>query len=367
MNWTRYKTLIISGGLCIILSAALSFWLLRTGRESQTLRDDISRLEQTQSRLVSASPYPSARNLEAMRAENEKVIAQRDQLVESIASRQFEVPTVTRARFGDYIRGQWVPELRRLARNSTLGGENGVILADPDFGMTEYLEGTLPETARLPSLLLEMEAISRVSRLLFDSGISELQAIQPVTETDERRPGTRSTAARVPGAPGPSAPGTGTRPGRQAEEEARPDDQVQMERMFDSLRLRISFNVYEDFLWETLNAILADENQLVVTRFSITNSNEQLWPEYLRSGSERSGRRRTEQRAAPARQASSDLMAQLAGTSDEQPAEPEESARGLPGLTERRRKQIGGDLLHVLMELKIYRLKPEVLTSIQDS
>jgi hypothetical protein len=359
MNWTRYKLLIISGGITLVLSGILVFWIISTGNTNTEIDREIETLKQSQDRLVDSRPYPSERNLAELISENEKVRERRDQIKEVIRNRQFTVPNINRSRFGDYVRGQWVPELQELARQSVKGGENGVILAEPSFGLQQYLDGVLPEPRRLPSLLLEMEAKAHLSRLLFETGISELLLVQPIMERPDR-----------PAAPQPSFPGSGAQSGQAPVEsaETRTSIEAEVERLFEWVPFRLEFRIYEDFFWETLNHLLADPNQIVLTRLALTNSNQLLWPDYLQPRVTGGARSRTRRETARPPDQNSEMMALLEMETGATPAaESPERSMMLPGLSERRQYSVGGDLLNVVMEVKIYRLKPATPESNQGS
>ncbi len=369
MNWTRYKLLIISGGITLVLSGVLIFWILSTGKANAEIDQEISTLTQTQDRLTASTPYPSESNLSELIRENERVTEYRNRIMDTIREQQFEVPDIRRHEFGDYVRGQWVPELRQLARTSVKGGENGVVLQDPSFGLQEYLDGALPEMAQLPKLLLDLQAKAHLSRLLFESGISELMVIQPIeaaTRPTERTrtPGTGGPPPMMGGAPRPA------RPGQAAAEpqETRSVAEMEAERLFEWAPFRLEFRVYEDFYWDTLNRLLADPNQIVLTRLAVTNSNQMLWPDYLRplvTGTTRARPRET--RPAP-RERGGDMLALLQGLDRQTPAaESAGPSTALPGLSERRMLRVGGDLLNVVMEVKIYRLKPVTPETTQGS
>ncbi|MDA3873692.1 MAG: Amuc_1100 family pilus-like protein, partial [Kiritimatiellae bacterium] len=245
MNWTRYKLLIISGGITLVLSGVLIFWILSAGKTNAEIDQKISNLKQTQSRLTSSTPYPSEKNLAELIEENEKVTEYRNRILNSIREQQFEVPDINRSRFGDYVRGQWVPEMREMARNSKKGGENGVILQDPAFGLQTYLEGNLPDAPQVPKLMRELQAIAHLSRMLFESGISELIVIKPIEADAKSTERTRPVGLGGP----PPMMGGAPRPGRGGQSVAEPAEtrsvaEIEAERLFEWVPFRLEFRVY---------------------------------------------------------------------------------------------------------------------------
>jgi hypothetical protein len=363
MNWTRYKLLIISGAITLVICGVLIFWILSGASTAQELQASIQSLEGRQNQLTAATPYPSEENLKALGEEQQKVRDRRDAIETTIREGQVTAQRVDRSLFGDYIR-RVVPAMRRAAEAATKGGEDGVILADPDFGMTEFLEGTLPSQKRIDTLVVEIETMEHVANLLFDSGISELKsiAVEESNETPERAPRMGGGPGGSPGSsPMGGPPGMG-RPGQAGQEEdARSEVEEETERLFEAMTVEVEFSAYEDFLWATLNNLLADSNQIAVSSMSVTNSNTILWPDYLKSpsGSTATPRRRSARPAQERRTAQDDLLSLLGGGSTETAAEQAQSEEKKAGLEERQQYLVGGDLLTVVMELKVFRLKTE--------
>lgn len=351
MNWTRYKLLIISGVITLVVCGGLIFWILTGNSAATELENDIENLKRQQAQLTSADLYPSEANLASLKEEQEKVKERRDAIKTAMREGQIDAPSINRSVFGDYINNV-VPEMRKAARASTKGGRNGVILRDPDFGMTEFLEGSLPSQRRINRLVVEIETIEHLAKVLFDAGISELIEISVVDEEEEQ-----------PNQRGFRTPGTfGTAASSEPPEEEGTDSAAEneRERLFDNVTVKVAFRAYEDFVWETLNELLADPNQIAISSMSITNSNTVLWPDYLEPPSttrrSRTDRRTTARRAAPQ---NDDLLNLLAAGTETAETERTTVDEKLPGLKERQKHIVGGDLLTTELVLEVFLLKPE--------
>lgn len=358
MNWTRYKLLIISGGMTLIVSGGLIFWITSTRNKNLEVDNQIQTLNSRQSGLFAKKPFPSQKNFEQLEAEQAKVEVQRDELKKQILEGQLKVVEVSQNRFGDYIRYELVPNLRNKAETSTKGGEHGVILSDPDFGLTDYLSGVLPETSKIPGLLLELQTMEHLSLLLFDAGISELNLVAKAEKGNTgKRPVRAVSLTDLAGIPSQTS-GSGRASG---EEDTRSELLKQKERLFNWQDYRLEFRVYEDFLWQLLNRMVADPNQLVITEMYITNSNDMLWPKYLEPVM--GGRRRMPARPrAPAREPGNDLTMLLQGIGGvENTGTGPEPVVQIAGLAERRENVVGQDLLNVVMVVRVYRLAEETL------
>ncbi len=371
MNWTKYKLLIVSGVVCLLLSGGALFWMMKTRSANQQLERSIRSLNSQVTQLTAEEIFPSQDSITALETEQSNVRGLRDSISKEIAAGQLQPQRISRSRFGDYIRN-FVPSLQQAAKEATKGGEQGVLLQDPSFGLNEFIEeGKLPEPTEIPGLILELDVMDHVSRKLFDGGISELALIE-VTHSE---PEQEDTPARggLPGAfPGAAMPGAlpGPRPGLGvAQDEAESGESEWMaerDRLFDSLSVTIQFKMYEEFLWDLLSSVMADPNQFVITGIQITNDNQDLWPDSITSAFDSGksqtrgptgGGRPSRPRSRP-RGGIADMLAMMEGTTQD-PEATEESAVQVAGLSDRRQRRTGGELLSVQLDLSLYRLKPQ--------
>jgi len=366
MNWSRYKVLLITGGLMLALTGGSLFIWMKAGAANAGLAQDIKQLQKERDQLTNLNPFPSEQSAEVLKEEQDKVAELRDPLVEHIREGQITPPRVVRSMFVDYVRGL-IPQLKELATTSTLGGEQGVLLRDAEFGLSDYsLRGDIPEASRLKSLVLEIEIMSHLSQILFTSGISELVSIEVVESTDQPEP-RRRTGLLGGGQPGLGGGRLSRNEGKEEEvdpaEEQRKNVQKQIERMFTPMVVDLKFNVYEDLFWQVLNQIVKDPNQIVIRHIKITNGNEALWPQSISRPFGAEAGRVAPPSSRSERRSRNDLVAML-----ENPNNGEASAQDagvsvpIAGLTDRRQRTTGGELLHVSMQVAFYRLNAESTT-----
>jgi hypothetical protein len=240
------------------------------------------------------------------------------------------------------------------------------LLRDKEFGLSAYTQrGELPEATKLVELVLEVETTTYLSELLFSSGISELISVTVLKPEEDTSAGRRRPAdfpGVLPGTlPGRNRPGRGEAAEKPQDpaEEAQKAVQAEIDRLFEPMELELNFTVYEDLLWDVLNRLAADSNQFIVQSVSITNANENLWPQSITPPfrNERDADRTATRRQAPTA-ADLDLFG-LLGEQSSEPSEEEQAAVPIPGLTERRQRVTGGELLDVSMRVAFYRLKPQ--------
>lgn len=354
MNWQRYKILIIVGAVSLLLGAGMLVWFLQgRGREAE-LRMEISSLAGQRDSLAQQRPFPSQASFEQQQRLKQEMEGHRDTLRQTILAGQLTPPDMNRARFGDYIRNTLVPPLQELAAASTLGGENGVILADPTFGLQSFMDGALPEPGDIPALMVRLELMRHLAGLLFSSGISELQAIGREAPAAGRSAPGRPAAPAAPVFGSPATPPGAPRPGARPPEVS-PEERLVQKRdeMFEAVPFTLRFRVYEDKFANVLNAFAADPNQIVIRRLEVTNGNERLHPAYLR----RPGSPQP-QRPTAARRPASEWEQRLWEAGGPAGAAEPAAATPLPGLAERRARLTGGEFLDVSMDIVIYRLKP---------
>jgi hypothetical protein len=132
---------------------------------------------------------------------------------------------------------------------------------------------------------------------------------------------------------------------------------AEVDRMFTPMVMEINFNVYEDLLWGLLNNLMRDPNQIVIQDMKITNGNETLWPDSISRPFSGAGANRAA--AQPQRRPRNDLAALLLEGEDRERESSAESSVPIAGLTERRQRTTGGELLHVSMRVALYRLNDE--------
>jgi hypothetical protein len=353
MNWKRYQLLIVTGALCALISGALAFWMLKSNSRNVNLEGEIQSLEAEQSSLTSKKIYPSQAGFEALKASQDLMTERRNSFAKTMSTDQIVAPPMMRAQFGDHVK-RLVEELQRAAAAAKTGGEKGVVLADPQFGWKSYLEGGLPEAGEIPDLMLRLELVRHLSGILFDSGISELTSIEAVAAPVA--PAAGGSPAGLFGAGG-APPAFGAAPGAAAPVIV-PEKQIQKERLFDEIKFTIKVRVYEDHLWTLINRFAADPNQIVIRSLKISNQNEQLWPPFLKQ--ERAGPAVAAAAAVRPRAPLNPLEAMLLGAAGAPAAAPEAASDNLPGLADRRRMTTGGELLSVVIELTVYRLKAPI-------
>lgn len=366
MNWRRYKLLWGTGVVTLVLTGVGIFFWVKAGNQNQELEAAIQRLETQRSGLTGESPFPSEESVEVLKTEQEKVKELRNELLRVMEEGQITPPRLARTMFADFVR-DLVPRLRALAKASTRGGEEGVVLQDPEFGLSNYLRGELPEASRIPSLLLELETMAHLAEILFTRGISELVDIQVVAVEEADQAGLRRRGGRLPGA-SPRASSRALPDGASegekepdAEEERRERVEREMKRLFEPLVLDLRFKVYEDMFWGVMNALTEDSNQFVVRRLHITNGNGALWPEGVEPAFDAGDRPQARGgEAGGDRNSVEAMLARMQGGEDGAGQEDTATA-ALPGIRERRSKTAGGELLHVSMRIALYRLNPQAL------
>lgn len=358
MNWKRYKFLILSAAFSLIAGIILLGLIFHRGAQASELRSEVIRLKGSQAQLTGMSPFPSESSYRFLRDKNRALNERRSELKEIILENQIAPIQMNRSMFGDFVRTQFVPPLIAGAEAATTGGEDGVILRDPSFGLQEYLDGALPDPQEIRTLMVRLESMRHLSLVMFGAGISELVRIEPVSRDERVRTGPRQ---RTPASGTGGLFAGGQRSAARAEDSPASAEQTDTRRneLFESVSFTVSVKIYEDKLWRLLNRFASDENQIVVRNLSVTNSNQQLWPSYLRPDPRMGGASTRSAAAAPRsdRRPDDSLLAALMNQGETAPRT-EEVPTAVPGLRDRRARTVGGELLNVSFDITFYRLKP---------
>lgn len=354
MNWKRYKVLVIGGAISLVLVVLSVLWLVKSKGLQSEQAQEIQSLQTQQSTLGRNKPFPSRSSFEQLER-NKKILDEKMAAFQTnILTGQLNPPPMQRSLFGDYVKRDLVPSVRAAAAKAKKGGEQGVILRQPDLDLGTYVSGALPDQVQIPRLMIQLETMRHLAFLLFDQGISELVAL-------EREAFEKAT----PGRPQPPVAGLGgtlaggLRPGRgqaTVQAETAPDPEAKIKELFDEETYTLKFRAYEANVWNVLNALSADSNQVVIDSVHITNGDNRLWPSYVKPYPGMT--QRTSSRAsAPVTRPSALESLLMGGDASPDEEEPAANSATLVGLRAKRELMTGGELLDVVLQLKVYRMK----------
>lgn len=343
MNWTQYKTLLIGGGICLVLLIAEIFLIMRTRENNETLEMAVNGLASRRTTLQRGNPGPSQRNLDLIKANTQTYADLDAKLTSGILENQIVMQTLRPSEFIDRVK-RMLTEIERKSLSSKKGGEDGVVMRDRTFGFGSYAAGNPPEDrSNIPRLVLQLDLVKYFTDVLFDAGISELVAI------DRQR--FDGASARSPRG-GSGFGGFGVNPGQGAPPKAKAaGGKKSRDDLFARETFTIRFRAYEDVVWSVLNQMVASPNLIVIESVSLTNGNKLLWPEPLRS------------EAGMNRQNDDTSVRDLADLFSGEPSPEEEAAKPatarVPGLKAKRGQLTGGELIEVVLKVSVYRLKDD--------
>lgn len=360
MNWKRYKTLIITSSVFLILAiAGLVFYVMGRGQLAD-LERDISRKDKSIKQLGSSKPVPSQESYMQLQQTLAELVNRADTFSQIITNGQAVIRQQDPAGFGDYASGK-IAALLRKATAATDGGEDGVVVRDKTFGLETYLEGVPPQTADVDRLMLQLEYMVQISEVLFGEGISELLSVERT-----RFEGQQTVSVAPTGLP--TALGAGNNRRNNVPQEPTEQEKLDAKRkeLFVFEKFTVRFRAYERSVIGVLNAIASHPLQMVVTKMELSNGNRRLWPDYQRPSDKvpeltvftPAQTVQTTPRGGGERLEIFDFFdGGNTATTAEEPAEPVATQK--VGLAEQREKTTGGELLEVVLEINMYRLKDE--------
>ena len=196
-NWFKQNLLNLIIGLVFValFGAALWFMYQATTEKSQ-VESDLQVQQEQRDTLAGARPFPSQKNIDALRTDRERLQQLYEQLYTSVSTARME--RIKLARGVDFV--EFLRKHQTLLRTA-VDGHNVKVPASFSFGFSRYTDafpcksmGSTPaakqECQRLLSQLAkQVLVVDKLTGLLLDSGVEEITEIRRV----EIEPGAAST------------------------------------------------------------------------------------------------------------------------------------------------------------------------------
>jgi hypothetical protein len=230
---------IVYGGLMLGVCGPLAFLLIRSQASYSDVRRQLQSSEQAYERLISARPFPSPENVDAVRADLTRADACYQDLRGTLCRGDIRAELMARDLFGERLQ---VTRDRLLA----LASANGVKLTeDFFFGFERYADGTLPRDEQIPRLTVQLKYVEALAEVLLEGRVDTVEAFRrDVFEQEDEEEarvaavGRRGRSASSP-APDPALP------------EA--DDR----RPFEVEPLAVAFTARDEQVWNVLDRLAA--------------------------------------------------------------------------------------------------------------
>ena len=170
MNLYRYRTLLIGGGISLVLLITLAVFLVKYMGNYADIKSNMARADTELQRLRSSRPFPSRENISITSTNLLTMEKGLEQLKKRLTDSQVEPLAIRRADFPMLLD-------RSLSELEKIRDEKGVVFSDKlNFGFQMYTEGALPEPEELPRLTVQVQIVKNLIKLLCEAGVESIDA-----------------------------------------------------------------------------------------------------------------------------------------------------------------------------------------------
>ena len=139
-------------------------------------------------KLTDRKPFPSAANVNRLDSQLEVYTVYQDELFSRMSKDQEAVGTVDQDRFRRLL----AENLTKLVREAR--AKSVAIPVQFPFGFHRYVAGSLPDPNEMPRLMSQMQGVTQICHILYESGIAELLGVER-TEFEKAAAGAAEAAA----------------------------------------------------------------------------------------------------------------------------------------------------------------------------
>jgi|GEM_PF-512438 hypothetical protein len=168
----KYMTLIVGGGIALLLIVVALYFLLRFRAEYDRVQTELAGKERAISELHRRNPFPSPDNVAKVKEDLMTIESYFHTLIRSLEENQVKSQRMERAQFPPMV----AETIRKL---QTLAQTQQVNVPEPmEFAFPNYMRGFLPEERHLPRLIVQLRTMDALTRILFEAPITEFVSIE---------------------------------------------------------------------------------------------------------------------------------------------------------------------------------------------
>ncbi|MBR3582284.1 MAG: Amuc_1100 family pilus-like protein [Kiritimatiellae bacterium] len=168
----KHMPLIVGGAVSLVLLlGAGSFLFVQQGGYAEKI-ESMDSVGTKLKKLTDRKPFPSASNVNRLDSQLEVYTAYQDSLFSSMSKGQEAVGTVDQDRFRRLL-AESLTKLIREARAQSVA-----IPVQFPFGFQRYVAGSLPDPDEMPRLMSQLQGVTQLCHILYESGISELLGVE---------------------------------------------------------------------------------------------------------------------------------------------------------------------------------------------
>jgi len=254
-SFKKYMTLLIGGGVALLLIMVALFFLFKFRSEYDRVQMDLAGKQRTLTELHRRNPFPSPENVAKVHEDLRAIESYFNDFMASLAAKQVPSDRIERAQFPPMV-AETVRQLQSLAQTQQVKTPDL-----PEYAFPNYMRGFLPQENHLPRLIVQLRTIDTLTRLLFESQISEFISVERQVFDVEQVQSDVSDGVRVRG---------GRAPGQPAQEEAIVDAS-DMAGLYTRERYVFNFISSDLALRNVLNALASSSLFVIVKNVEIRN------------------------------------------------------------------------------------------------
>lgn len=273
----KHLPLYVGGGVTLVLAGVLGFFLFQQTGSYEEVKSSLNDAQRNLVRLTNRKPaFPSEENVKKEKEQIEAYRKYKDDLFATMREGQAELWESNRDGFRRRLQ-ECLTTLENDAR------KHAVALPPRfPFGFQRYFAGALPEDGEIQRLMAQLQAVTAICGILYDSGISELRGVE--------RMEFEQSAQAAAGDENAGVRGRGRR-GRGEEEKAKSPTElyVDPDHLFCKEHFAVTFTARDDALWRILDRLAGGAPFIVVTGVTVTNPERPAVAAVAGSGGESSG------------------------------------------------------------------------------
>lgn len=169
---SKHMPLIVGGAVSLVLLlGAGAFLFVQQGGYAEKI-ESMDSVGAKLKKLTDRKPFPSASNVNRLDSQLEVYTAYQDSLFSSMSKGQEAVGTVDQDRFRRLL-AESLTKLIREARSQSVA-----IPVQFPFGFQRYVAGSLPDPDEMPRLMSQLQGVTQLCHILYESGISALLGVE---------------------------------------------------------------------------------------------------------------------------------------------------------------------------------------------
>ena len=253
MNWRKNMSLMVGGGVAVVIAGLAGFMLFRYQSSYAAVNRQLKDATDKYDQLNHRAPYPSNENLEAVQKDRDAVKAYLAKVQSSLILPEIAPERIEPAEFALLLQRTLTDMRSRFSKNMVKIPDGTSLAFD------RYTKGELPNADAIPRLVAQVKIIRSLVSILVDEKIDELVDVK--REIFENAPVEGENAQ----------PASMFTSGQGGGKLAIPMPPPESNDLYQVERIMLSFKANEHACWEVLNALASSKLFAVVSHVEFVN------------------------------------------------------------------------------------------------